>query len=238
MLIVARFIQAFGAAGPIVLGRAIVRDLYEGSRAGKELSRMGMIMGLVPAIAPVMGGILEPAFGWRANFWAVLAGGGMLALIVVLMLPETLRTRRPEAISILNILRGFGVLLQNRHYRIYVALAGLTYGGLFCFISGSSFVLQNSYGLGPFMFGLSFGFSVLGFISGTIVAQKIVGRLGLDGTIAIGVTCLATRRKHHAGNDAGADWKSIRGHPADGALRRRCRTRSPTGQCERNDAVS
>jgi MFS transporter, DHA1 family, multidrug resistance protein len=190
-LIAARVVQALGAAGPIVLGRAIVRDLYEGPQAGKELSRMGMLMGLVPAIAPIMGGVLEPLFGWRSNFWAVLIGALALALAVVFLMPETLKQRRPEPISLLNILRGFRVLLAHSGYRLYVMLAGFTYAGLFSFISGSSFVLQGVYGLQPLAYGVSFGASVLGYISGTIIAQRIVGRLGLDGTIRLGVLCLA-----------------------------------------------
>lgn len=191
VLIGARVLQALGAAGPIVLGRAIVRDLYDGARAGRELSRMGMLMGLVPAIAPVLGGVLEPLFGWRSNFWAVLGGAAALALAVMLFLPETLRERRPEPISLMNILRGFRVLLRHPGYRLYVMLAAFTYAGLFAFISGSSFVLQGVYGLSPLAFGLSFGLSVLGYIAGTIVAQRIVGGRGLDGTIRLGVLCLA-----------------------------------------------
>jgi MFS transporter, DHA1 family, multidrug resistance protein len=190
-LIGARVVQALGAAGPIVLGRAIVRDLYDGPQAGKELSRMGMLMGLVPAIAPILGGILEPLFGWRSSFWAVLGGASALALAVMLKLPETLKQRRPEPISLMNILRGFRVLLANSGYRLYVMLAGFTYAGLFSFISGSSFVLQGVYGLEPLAYGLSFGASVLGYIAGTILAQRIVGGLGLDGTIRLGVRCLA-----------------------------------------------
>jgi MFS transporter, DHA1 family, multidrug resistance protein len=81
--------------------------------------------------------------------------------------------------------------LQHKDYRVYVMTSGLTYAGLFCYISGSSFVLQQTYGLSPLLFGLSFGLSVLGFIAGTIIAQRVVGRLGLDGTIRIGVWLLA-----------------------------------------------
>jgi MFS transporter, DHA1 family, multidrug resistance protein len=190
-LIIARILQALGAAGPIVLGRAMVRDLYEGPRAGRELARMSMIMGLVPAIAPIIGGVIDPVFGWRSNFWVVLLCGSVLAAIVGLMLPETLRERRLEPISAMNILKGFGFLLNHKAYQVYIVLGGLTYAGLFCFISGSSFVLQSRYGLTPLTFGLSFAFSVIGFISGTIAAQKLVSRRGLDGTIAVGVICLA-----------------------------------------------
>jgi MFS transporter, DHA1 family, multidrug resistance protein len=191
VLIGLRFVQALGAAGPIVLGRAIVRDLYDGAHAGRELSRMGMIMGLVPAIAPVLGGMLEPMFGWRSNFWATAAGAGILGLCFLLLMPETLRERRLEPISITGILSGFRLLLRHRGYRLYVTLNTLTYSGLFSFISASSFVLQGTYSMSPLGFGMSFGLTVLGYIAGTILAQHMVTTRGLDGTIRPGLWCMA-----------------------------------------------
>jgi MFS transporter, DHA1 family, multidrug resistance protein len=191
VLIGLRFVQALGAAGPIVLGRAIVRDLYDGPRAGRELSRMGMIMGLVPALAPVLGGVLEPLFGWRSNFWATATGAGLLALCFLLLMPETIRERRQEPISINGILGGFRVLLEHPGYRFYVMLNTLTYSGLFSFISASSFVLQGTYGMSPLDFGISFGLTVIGYIAGTILAQRLVTSRGLDGTIRPGVWCMA-----------------------------------------------
>lgn len=95
VLSAARFLQALGASGPIVLARAIVRDLYEGPRAGRELSRMGTIMGLVPAIAPVLGGLVYQATGWRALFLAIGVFGAILAAVALAGLPETLRRRDP-----------------------------------------------------------------------------------------------------------------------------------------------
>ena len=190
-LIGARFAQALGASGPIVLGRAMVRDLYDGPRAGRELARMGMIMGLVPAVAPVVGGLLQNAFGWRATFIATLLVGLAVLAVVATIMPETIRRRSPEKLSLLAIFRGFGVLLQNPAYRVYVSLTSLAYAGLFSFISGSSFVLIGIYGLTPPVYGLSFGCVVLGYILGTILAQRLVGPRGLDGVIALGVACLA-----------------------------------------------
>jgi DHA1 family bicyclomycin/chloramphenicol resistance-like MFS transporter len=190
-LIGARFTQALGASGPIVLGRAMVRDLYEGPRAGRELARMGMIMGLVPAVAPVIGGLLQNAFGWRSTFLASLVFAVAMLAIIASVMPETLRQRSPERLSLLAIVRGYRLLLQNRAYRVYVALTALAYAGLFAFISGSSFVLMGVYGLSAPAYGLSFGCAVLGFILGTIIAQRLVGRRGLDGVIALGVACLA-----------------------------------------------
>src|ERR1700741_3356358 len=74
-VIAARFLQAFGSSGAIVLSRAVVRDLYEGPRAGRELSLMAMIMGLAPIVGPVIGSGLLTAFGWRACFvFLVFAG--------------------------------------------------------------------------------------------------------------------------------------------------------------------
>jgi len=190
-LTLARALQALGASGPIVLGRAMVRDLYDGVRAGRELARMGMFMGLVPAVAPVIGGVLQTAFGWRSTFLASLAFGFALILVIVTVMPETLRARSPQPLSPIAIFRGFGVLLRNRAFRVYVALTALAYAGLFAFISGSSFVLIGIYGLTPVQFGFSFGFGVLGFILGTILAQRLVGRRGMDSVIGIGVAYLA-----------------------------------------------
>jgi DHA1 family bicyclomycin/chloramphenicol resistance-like MFS transporter len=190
-LVGARFVQALGASGPIVLGRAMVRDLYEGARAGRELSRMSSIMGVVPALAPILGGLLHEAFGWRSNFVVSIVFSVALALVVAVQLPETIRTRSSEPLSFLAILRGFRTLLAHPAYRVYVAFSALAYGGLFAFISGSSFVLQGVYGLGELSYAFSFGLVVIGFIGGTFLAQRIVARRGLDGTIGLGVTALA-----------------------------------------------
>ncbi|MBP0651146.1 Bcr/CflA family drug resistance efflux transporter, partial [Mycobacterium tuberculosis] len=82
-------LQAIGASGPLVLTRSIVRDLYHGSRAAIELGRMGLIIGVVPSLAPLAGGFLEAAAGWRASFVAMVIYA-VASLLVVLLLPETL----------------------------------------------------------------------------------------------------------------------------------------------------
>ena len=190
-LVAARFVQALGASGPIVLGRAIVRDFYEGARAGRELSRMGTIMGIVPAVAPVLGGLIAQVSGWRVTFGVMILCGAMLAATVALRLPESIRAKSDQPISFLSILKGFRILLGHQGYRVYVALSMLAYGGLFAFISGSSFVLQGLYGLDELTYAFSFAFVVMGFIIGTTLAQRLVGPRGLDGTIRFGVMALA-----------------------------------------------
>ncbi|MEZ0172577.1 multidrug effflux MFS transporter [Microvirga sp. TS319] len=191
VLIGARFLQALGASGPIVLGRAIVRDFYEGPRAGRELSRMGSIMGVVPALAPVLGGLIAQVYEWRMTFAVMVICGVALAATVLLRLPESIRTKSDAPLSFTAILAGFGMLLRHPAYRTYVSFSMLAYGGLFAFISGSSFVLQEVYRLDELTFAFSFAFMVVGYITGTFLAQNLVGRHGLDGTIRFGVAGLA-----------------------------------------------
>lgn len=186
-----RFMQALGASGPIVLARAVVRDLYDGPRAAREMSRMGTVMGLVPAIAPIGGGFSQAFFGWEMSFFITFLLGLVLCLIVFFALPETNANKSKQPISVVSIVSGYAALLHHRGYRTYVALSALTYGGLFAFISGSSFVLQKVYGLGAIPYGLAFGGVVLGYIAGTLIAQRIVVKRGLEGTIKVGVICLA-----------------------------------------------
>ena len=99
MLIVARAFQALGGSGGIVLARAIVRDIYSGARAGRELSLIGSVMALAPVLAPIAGGLLQTGFGWRAIFFALVAAGLLGAAIVWLLLPETLNSRAAEPVS-------------------------------------------------------------------------------------------------------------------------------------------
>jgi DHA1 family bicyclomycin/chloramphenicol resistance-like MFS transporter len=191
MLILARALQALGGSGAIVVVRAVVRDLYSGARAGRELSMMGTIMALAPIIAPLIGGALQAGFGWRANFLVATAVGLIAALIVARSLPETLHTRSPDPISLAGMLHGFGVLLQNAAFRAHISILAASFAGLFVWISGSSFVLQDVYGLSPFGFGLAFAICSVGYMIGTSLAAYAVSRIGLDRTIGVGCTIQA-----------------------------------------------
>lgn len=191
VLIIARFFQAFGASAPIVLARSIARDLYEGPRAGQELARMGSFMGLVPAVAPLIGGILETLFGWRASFFAALIFGLMAGLMVRFGLPETIKTRVTEPLTPGGIARGFAGVWASKVYRPHAVLVCLTYGGLFAFISGSSFVLQTLYGLSEIVYGIAFGLCAAAYVVGTLIGQRVVRRIGIAGAIRWGALALA-----------------------------------------------
>ena len=191
MLIALRCLQALGVAGAPVLARAIVRDLYHGVRAGRELARMGSITALAPVVAPSLGGILQSTFGWRASFLGMAALGLCAIVLVVRLLPETMKQPPKHPMSLLSIIRGYGIFLRHRTFRIYLAIVSASYGGLFAWISGSSFVLQDLYGLSPLLFGLVFAAATLGYGLGTLLAARLVVRIGIDRTIVCGGVALA-----------------------------------------------
>jgi DHA1 family bicyclomycin/chloramphenicol resistance-like MFS transporter len=190
MLLAARCLHALGSSGAIVLARAIVRDLYSGARAGRELSLMGAIMALAPVGAPMIGGVLQSAFGWRSHFVLQIAFGLIAALFVWRKLPETLKTPTAGPFSLGAILAGYAEILRNRAVLAYVAMLAASFAGVFAWISGSSFVLQEIYGLSALSYGLAFGAASGGYLAGNMLATRIVIRLGLDRTIGIGALAL------------------------------------------------
>lgn len=191
VLIAARFLQAFGAAGPIVIARSMVRDVYEGSRAGKELALIGSLMGLVPAVAPTIGGVLQAFFGWPSSFVGTAVFGTLALVIVVLALGETLRTRQSEPLTVKSVVGGFGGLLGDPGYRAYVTIVCATFGGLFCFISGSPFILQKIYGLSEIAYGVAFGLCALSYATGAFISQRIVSRHGIAALVRAGAIIVA-----------------------------------------------
>jgi len=186
MLIAARAVQALGGCGGIVLTRAIVRDLYSGARAGRELSLIGSVMALAPVLAPIAGGVVQTGFGWRVVFLTLVAAGLIGVGTVWLLLPETLNARAAEPVSIPSMARSYRVVARHPAYLAYLAITSASYAGLFAWISGSAFVLQNLYGLTPFDFGVAFALGSVGYMTGSALAARIVVRLGLDGVLGIG----------------------------------------------------
>jgi MFS transporter, DHA1 family, multidrug resistance protein len=191
VLIAARFVQAIGGAGMTVMARAVVRDVYEGLAVARELSRMTAVMALAPLIAPLLGGVLQTFFGWRANFVVLTAIGVSAALLVALLLPETLRSRAPEPVSLGSIFRSYRTFVRDRTFLAYSGLLICSFGGLFAWISASAFVLQNLYGLSAFDFGLAFAVGSVGYLVGTWIAAHIVARAGLDRTLGLGCVAMA-----------------------------------------------
>jgi MFS transporter, DHA1 family, multidrug resistance protein len=186
MLIAARTVQALGGSGGIVLTRAIVRDLYSGTRAARELSLIGSVMALAPVVAPLLGGVMQTAFGWRSIFFLLTGAGILLALIVWRLLPETLSARAEHPVSPSAMLASYRVVARSRSYLGYLSLGSVSFAGLFAWISAASFVMQNLYSLTPFAFGFYFAIGSVGYLTGTSASAKLVTRVGLDVTLGIG----------------------------------------------------
>jgi len=190
-LIAGRFLQGVGGSGSIVLARAIVRDLYSGVRAARELSTIGSISAFAPIVAPIIGGALQTAFGWRANFLAMGAVAVIAVVVAARLLPETLGRRALEPMSLSFLVRGYGAVLRHRGFLAYLGILTASYAGLFAWISGASVVLQGVYGLSAFAFGVTFALGAGGYMIGAAVAARLVVRLGLDRTMGLGVIFLA-----------------------------------------------
>ena len=190
-LMAVRFVQAFGGAGSIVLARAVVRDLYSGVRAGRELSLMGSITAFAPIVAPVIGGVLQTAFGWRASFYLLVIFAAVSAAAAARYLPETLRQRTPGPFSLASMGRLYRSVLEHRGFLAYLGILTTTFTGLLAWVSGASIVMQGVYGLSPVEFGATYAVGAVGYMLGTHTAARIVMRLGLDRTIGIGAVALA-----------------------------------------------
>jgi MFS transporter, DHA1 family, multidrug resistance protein len=191
-LIAMRFLQALGGAGAIVLARAVVRDLYSGVRAGRELSLMGAITGFAPIMAPMIGGALQTVFGWRATFLLLLLFAGIIGTTAARLLPETLRHPAPGPFSLAAMSALYRSVLVHGGFLANLAILTTTFVGLFAWVSGAPIVMQGtSYGLSPLVFGVTFAVAAAGYISGTFIAARIMMRLGLDRVIGLGTVALA-----------------------------------------------
>ena len=184
MLIAARGAQALSMATIAVVPRAIVRDLYAGDRAAHMLSLMGIVLGVAPIVAPILGSHLHVWFGWQANFVFVAAYGILLLAWVGYSLPETLRNPDRRATVPAVMVANFGRLLRSRRYVGYMLVAAFTMSGLFAFLAGSAFVFVAVLGHSEQGFAFLFGAVMLGNITGATIGTRLVTRWGIDRMIS------------------------------------------------------
>src|SRR5919199_3235192 len=164
---VLRLLQGVGTAAGAVVAMAVVRDLFTGRAAATMLSRLFLVLGAAPVLAPTLGGELLRVTSWRGIF-AVLAGYGLLLLAVgAAALRETLPPSRRSGRGVAGTLRTYRGLLRDRTFVGLVLVAGLTMAGLFSYVSGSSFVFQRQFGLDEQQFGLLFGAGAVWLITAT-----------------------------------------------------------------------
>ena len=190
-LIVFRFLQALGGSAGPVLGRAIVRDIHGPRNAARVLSHIASAMALAPAIAPIAGGFMSLYWGWTSIFWFLalfgLAGAALLQFKIVESSPE--EHRHPKTLA--TIFRDYASLLRDRQYLGYMLTCSFSYAGLFCFLSGASFVIIEYFRIPQQWFGALFALVVLGYISGTLLGGKLSYRKGYRELVQLGaLTCM------------------------------------------------
>jgi MFS transporter, DHA1 family, multidrug resistance protein len=171
-----RVVQGFGAAAGAVIALAVVRDLYTGRTAATVLSRLILVMGAAPVIAPTLGGGLLTVTSWRGVFAALAGLGALLVLLAVLALPETLPPARRRTAGVRGTLRDYGALLHDRTFVGLVLVAGFAMAALLAYVSGSSFVFQEQFGLDQQQFGLAFGSGAIWLIVATQLNPVLLRR--------------------------------------------------------------
>jgi MFS transporter, DHA1 family, multidrug resistance protein len=204
---VARGLQGVGAAAAMVVAIAVVGDLYADSVAATVMSRLMLVLGVAPVIAPSLGAavLLTASWHWVFAVLVVLAGG--LLLLAALALPETLPAPHRRPLKVRGIAATYLELLRDARFVILVLVAALGMSGLFAYIAGASFVLQGHYGLDQQAFALVFGAGAVALIGATQFNVVLLRRFApqtivlwaLAAAVAAGVAFVGIAYQHIGG---------------------------------------
>ncbi|WP_345751354.1 Bcr/CflA family efflux MFS transporter [Microbacterium rhizophilus] len=188
ILLVARVLQGVAGAAGIVIGRAIVRDLYDGEGAAKAFALLAAIVAIMPVIAPLLGGALLLVTDWRGLFVVLAAIGALLSALAWRVVPDTLAAENRHADGVLDQLRAMGRIARDGRFAL-TALALASGGlGIFSYISMGPIALQEQHGLSPQAFALVMGVNALGIMTGAQISRRLVGRIPLR---ALAIGCVA-----------------------------------------------
>ncbi len=163
----ARVLQGFGAAAGMVVAIAVVGDLFSDNAAATVLSRLMLVLGVAPVVAPSLGAAVLLHGSWHWVFTALVILAGALLLVAVFALPETLPPSHRRPLRVRGIAATYLELVRDRRFVILVLVAALGMSGLFAYIAGASFVLQGTYGLDQQAFALVFGAGAVALIGAT-----------------------------------------------------------------------
>lgn len=163
----ARGLQGFGAAAGMVVAIAVVGDLFAGNAAATVMSRLMLVLGVAPVLAPSLGAAVLLHASWHWVFAALVVLAGALLVLTVFALPETLPVIHRRPLKVGGITTTYLGLLRDGRFVILVLVGALSMSGLFAYIAGASFVLQDRYGLGQTAFALVFGAGAIALIGAT-----------------------------------------------------------------------
>lgn len=171
-----RILQALGGAAGIVIPRAVVRDHLETRDAAKALSLLLLIMGVTPILGPIIGGQILLLVDWRGIF-AMMALVGLILLIATIRnMRETLTPEHTIPLQVSRIAQNYWGLLRARSFICYSLAGGFGIAGLFTYISGSSRVFINIYGVQPQYFGFLFGLGAISLITTSQISARLLDR--------------------------------------------------------------
>jgi MFS transporter, DHA1 family, multidrug resistance protein len=171
-----RVLQGLGAAAAAVVAMAIVRDLFSGLAAAKLFSRLMLVVGVAPILAPTVGGQVLQFTSWRGVFVVLTLAAAALLAATAIVLPETLPAERRRSGGIIGTVRDYGRLFTDRVYVGLILVAGLSMAALFAYVSGSSYVLQDNFGLSEQQFAYVFAGGAVGLIGATQLNVRLLRR--------------------------------------------------------------
>ena len=181
-----RIMQGVSAGAGVVVGRAIIRDLYADAPAARLLSLVTMIFSIAPAVAPVLGGWIVTWFDWRAIFLSLLVYSILLAIVCYRHLPETLPLERRQPFNPGFLAKSYGDIFRSPLFHLKAGIVACNFAGLFLYISAAPVLLPVHLHLGPSQFGWLFFPTVSGIFLGALVANRIAGRMSFHRQIGIG----------------------------------------------------
>ena len=182
-----RLVQGLAGAAGIVISRAIARDLYSGRALMIFFSRLLLIAGLAPVVAPILGGQLSRIMSWRGIFGVLAGFGTALLLAGWLGLKETLPPERRIVGGFSRTLHGYNTLIHDRFFVGCALSSGLAGATMFAYIAGSTFVLQRIYGMSPQAFSLVFGCISLGLVAAAQVGARLALVWSLPRVLGLGL---------------------------------------------------
>lgn len=185
-LLAMRIGQGLSASGGLIVGRAVVRDAFSGSRAQRAMSKVMLVFALAPAVAPIIGGWLHSVAGWRSVFWFLTGLGVFLWLLVVLRLPETLLPTSRHSPHPAHIARSYRRALSTRRFVMLITIFALNFGGFFLYIAGSPVVIYDFLHLGAHDFWRMFVPMVASLMLGAYLSGRLAGHCAPAQAAAIG----------------------------------------------------
>jgi DHA1 family bicyclomycin/chloramphenicol resistance-like MFS transporter len=185
-----RLLQGVAAGGSLAAGRTMIRDVYSPQDAQRAMSRVMMLFALAPAVAPVIGGWLHDAFGWHSVFYFLALYSGLMLVLILLRIPETLPTSMRQSFHPLNVARVYGHIMVHRRFQSLVFMLACYFGGMFLYIAGAPTVVFNFLKLNADDFAVLFVPLVGGLIGGAWLSGRLAHRWHAERTVTLALTLM------------------------------------------------